>query len=101
MSLDLHEAGGAFLPLNPIVPILIAKTAAQGVMLPGGVSFAPVETSRHEPGTRVGNAVVWTGSATDTDFMLEPVPLGAEASWQLRSQRSRESNSLVFRLQPG
>src|SRR6202035_2772727 len=39
--------------------------------------------------------------ARDTDFIVEPLPAGVEASWQLRSQNSPSENSLVFTLPAG
>jgi streptogramin lyase len=43
---------------------------------------------------------MWANTATDTDFIAEPLAggLGTEFSWQLRSEQSPESNALVFTL---
>ena len=104
VSVTLHEAGGAYVPANPLVPISISKTAASGVsFLSSGIGVVPVSASAGEAAVVVGNRLMWTNTATDTDFISEPLPggIGVEDSWQLRSQSSPRDNSLAFRLPPG
>jgi len=100
VSLKLREVEGAFVPMNPVVPISISRSVAGGVSLPGGVTMAPLDASATASPALVGNRVVWPGTATDTDFMAEPLPAGVETSWQLRSEQSSPSNALVFHLAP-
>jgi RHS repeat-associated protein len=101
VSLTLQDTGPAYTPANPLVPVAISKTASGGVSFPEGLSVAPVSAEEPEGSTLVGNRVVYTNAAPDTDTMIEPVPGGAEVSWQLRSAQSPESNSLDFKLPPG
>jgi RHS repeat-associated protein len=100
-SFSLQERGGAYVPANPLVPVMISKTPAGGSSLPFGVSVAPVNAGAPEPAITAGDRVVYPGTATDTDFMVEPVPSGIETSWQLLSQRSSPDNALRFRLPAG
>ncbi|MGA8365643.1 MAG: RHS repeat-associated core domain-containing protein [Solirubrobacteraceae bacterium] len=100
-SLALQDRGEAFVPANPVVPISISKAPAPGVTLPWGVSVAPKQAETPEASVAVGDQVVYPGTATDTDFMVQPVPEGIEASWQLRSEHSPQNNALVFSLPQG
>jgi YD repeat-containing protein len=101
VSLVLHdEQGTTLVPQNPIVPVSISQMASRGISLPEGLTVASTVASA-DPPVVIGNQAVWAGSSTDTDLMVEPVPLGIEISWQLRSQSSPESNSLTFRLTRG
>jgi RHS repeat-associated protein len=100
VDLTLHEEGGTFAPLNPLVPVTISKSTGS-VAFPSGVSVAPVAANAPEGTSTAGNSVVLVNSAPDTDFIAEPVPQGAELSWQLRSQESPESNALSLNLPPG
>jgi tripartite motif-containing protein 71 len=99
VDLTLHEEGGTFVPSNPLVPVTISKSTGS-VAFPSGVSVAPVANGP-EGATTAGNSVVLANSAPDTDFIAEPVPQGAELSWQLRSQESPESDALNLNLPPG
>ncbi len=100
-SLTLHEHEGSYVPASPVVPVSISKTAGAGVSLPLGISFAPVQAATPEASVVVGDRVVYPGTATDTDFMLEPAPGGVEASWQLLSEASAQENGLAFKLPAG
>ncbi len=101
VSLGLEERGGVYQPVNPLVPVSIAASAAGGVSLPLEVSVAPVQAAGGEPARVVGDQVVYPGTAPDTDFMAEPVPFGVEVSWQLLSQSSPQDNALRFSLPAG
>jgi RHS repeat-associated protein len=100
-SFTLQERDGAFAPENPVVPVSIATTVGGGVSLPLGVSVAPVQAAAPEAPVMVGDRVVYPGTASDTDFIVEPVPAGVETSWQLLSERSPQENGLKFRLPAG
>jgi RHS repeat-associated protein len=100
-SLTLHEAGGAYAPANPVVPVTIAKQASGGIDFPAGVSVTPLSAASPEASTVVGDSVLYANTAKDTDLIAEPRPRGAEISWQLRSQESPQSQSLVFHLPSG
>jgi YD repeat-containing protein len=100
VSLTLGEEGGVLAPHNPLVPVSISKAASGGVSLPEGVTVTAAGASGSQA-TIAGDHAVWTNSAVDTDLMVEPLPLGVEFAWQLRSQASPDSNALVFRLASG
>jgi RHS repeat-associated protein len=100
-SLALEERGSAYLPRNPLVPVSIAKDAASGVSLPFGYGVAPLQAGGQEASRVVGNRVVYPGTAKDTMFMVEPIPQGVEASWELLSEESPQENSLQFSLPEG
>jgi RHS repeat-associated protein len=100
-SLTLQQHGNAFEPVNPVVPVSIANVPASGVQLPFEVSVAPQQAAAPEEAMTVGNRVVYPGTATDTDFMVEPVPAGVELSWQLLGEDSPQENALRFSLPAG
>ena len=89
---------------NPLVAVSISKNAASGTsFLSSGIRVAPVVATTSEVPVDVGNRLLWANTATDTDFISEPLPggTGVEDSWMLGSQNSPEDNSLVFTLPPG
>ncbi|HEY4915431.1 MAG TPA: RHS repeat-associated core domain-containing protein, partial [Solirubrobacteraceae bacterium] len=100
-SLALQRQGAAFVPSNPVVPVSIAQAPSAGVSLSFGVSFASAQSGAPEESTVVGNRVVYPGTATATDFMVEPVPVGVEVSWQLLGEESSSENALRFTLPAG
>ena len=100
VSLHLKGVYGGFAPERPLVDTWIATAADGGFTLPGGVSVMPAGAAA-QPGVRVGDQVLFANIASDTDFLVGPVPSGAEASWQLRSQRSPTDNELDLGLPPG
>ncbi|HEV7944037.1 MAG TPA: RHS repeat-associated core domain-containing protein [Solirubrobacteraceae bacterium] len=102
-SMTLQQHGGVFTPANPVVPVSISASAAGGVELPYGFGFAPVQAATGELGRVVGDHVFFGSTATDTDFMVEPIAggEGVEASWILRSAKSPETNVLAFSLPTG
>ncbi len=101
VSLTLEDQGASWGPANPLVPVSISKSPSGGVALPLGVGIAPAQAGSPQAAELVGNRVVYPGTATDTDFMVEPLPAGVEMSWQLLSQASSQDNSLVFTLPEG
>ncbi len=100
VSLSLKEESGVLAPRNPIVPVSISRDASRGVSLPGGVSVIAAGASGSQP-TVVGDRAVWPGSSPDSDLLVEPLPLGVDVAWQLRSEHSPQENSLVFALAAG
>ncbi|MGH2853338.1 MAG: DUF6531 domain-containing protein, partial [Solirubrobacteraceae bacterium] len=101
VSMTLEDHGDAFSPAHPLVPISISKNPAGGVSFASGVSVAPAAAGAPEAPMIAGNRVVFANTAQDTDFAVEPLPGGAETSWQLRSQQSSQDNALVFTLPTG
>lgn len=100
-SLTLHEAEGAYVPANPVVPVSIAKQASGGIAFPAGLSVTPVSAATPEGSALVGNHVFFANASKDTDWIVEPRPSGAEISWQLRSQESPVTQALSFHLPQG
>lgn len=102
VSLALKAEGESYAPANPLVPIAIPKHIAQGISFSAsGISVVPSSTQAGETPETIGGSVAYANSAPDTDLLVEPVPAGAEVSWQLRSQRSPQDNSLTFNLPAG
>lgn len=101
VSLELSSTGSGYAPANPLVPVVLGKTPGEGVSFPLGLRMAPVAQATPEAAEVVGDSVFYPGTAKDTDFMLEPRPLGVEASWQLLSAESPSENALSFSLPPG
>lgn len=102
LSLSLKEEGGVYRPANPLAPLSISRRAGGGVSLSYGVSVAPVQAAESEGSQVVGDQVVYPGTATDTDYMVQPIAGGGmEASWQLLSQQSPQEDSLRFDLPEG
>ena len=102
VSLSLEESAEAYVPTNPLVPVSIPKRLAADAAVGGGVRFTPVIGSGGAvAGVHVGDALLYPNSAADTDFMLEAVPYGLEASWELRSETSPQSLPLRFTLGSG
>ncbi len=102
VSLSLEESAEGYVPTNPLVPVSIPKHLAAGAAVAGGLRFTPANVpSSAAAGVHVGDALLYPNSATDTDFMLEPVPYGLEASWELRSEASPQSLPLRFTLGSG
>jgi hypothetical protein len=101
VSLDLNSTGTGFQPANPLVPVVLGKTAAEGVSFEFGLRMTPVAHEDPEAPEVVGDSVFYPGTGKDVDFELEPRPLGVEASWQLLSEESSSENALSFALPAG
>jgi hypothetical protein len=99
--LGLGSTASGYVPANPLVPLVIGKSAAEGVAFQFGLRMTPTAHAAPESAEVVGNSVFYPGTAKDTDFMLEPRPMGVEASWQLLSAESPSENSLSFTLPAG
>ncbi len=101
VSLALHDDGEGYVPANPVVPVVISKRAQSGIAFPFGLSVTPVSVAGAETPTVVGDSVVFANAGLDTDLIEEPLPGGAEMSWQLRSQDSSPEEGMRFDLPPG
>jgi tripartite motif-containing protein 71 len=101
VALGLGSTASGYVPSNPLVPVVIGKSAAEGVAFQFGLRMTPTAHAGPEPAEVVGDSVFYPGTAKDTDFMLEPRPMGVEASWQLLSAESPTENSLTFTLPTG
>lgn len=101
VSLALVSSGSGYGESNPLVPVVISKSAAGGATFEGGVRVAPAVSQESEASETVGDSLFYPGVAQDTDFMLEPTPDGVEASWQLLSGAASGANALTFSLPQG
>jgi len=101
VSLTLTDSGGAWAPAQPLVGVRLAKDSTAAISLAGGIEVTPGSAQSTEPPAITGNRVVYANSAPDSDFMAEPIPSGVETMWQLRSERSPQSEQLRFRLPLG
>jgi hypothetical protein len=103
VSLSLRDEGDAYAPVNAGVRVRIAKRLSAGVSFPSGIVIVPVSAQERQGPTVVGERVMYANSAHDTDFIAQALAggIGAELSWQLRSQDSSPENALAFKLPPG
>jgi RHS repeat-associated protein len=104
VSLVLSDDGEGYVPANPLVPLVISKRAQAGISFASGLSVTPVSAASAEAPAVVGNSVVFANASPaspDTDLIEEPLPDGAEMSWQLRSQASSPEQGLRFNLPLG
>ncbi len=100
VSLALTSTESGYEPANPLVPVVISKDASEGVSFQFGLRVVPVQDEALESSQLVGDSVFYR-TAKDTDFMLEPVPSGVEASWQILSAEGSSENALSFKLPAG
>jgi RHS repeat-associated protein len=102
VSLTLHEDGQrTYVPENPLVAVAISKHADGGIALPLGISVSQVAGASAQAPAVVGDGVMFANARPDTDLLEEPLPDGADVSWQLRSQLSPDEEALHFALPAG
>jgi hypothetical protein len=104
VSLTLHERGEALVPENPLVPLQVEKTAAEGAELPRsgiGFGFASATSAGASAETTVADKAFYPNIARDSDAWIAPTAGGAEAFLQLRSASSPEAHPIDFRLPQG
>lgn len=101
VSMSLQDRGEAYAPASPLVPVAISKTLSGGISFSSGISVAPAGEGAGEKPVLVGDRVIFSNAARDTDFMAEALPTGAEASWLMRSENSPREQSLTFHLPSG
>jgi hypothetical protein len=103
-NLTVAPTSGGFKPANPLVPVTIGKDLASGVTFPGeGFGFSLQASGSDAPvsspsGVFFGNV---GGSASASDFEVNPVPSGVESYIQVRSAASRDSYTLHMNLPKG
>lgn len=98
----LQEEGDTLEPANPYVPTSIGKTLGQGAELPGiGLELRSATGDPGTPATIIKDKAFWPNVATDTDFMVAPVPGGLETFHVLRSVESPEELALDFTVPDG
>jgi DNA-binding beta-propeller fold protein YncE len=101
VDLSLGEAGGAFEPKTPFVPVRIPKSLGAGLSLGStGASLTPVDAQGSplggSEGALDGASVLYANTQTDADTVVKPTTAGFEADTVLRSVDSPEQ--LFFRV---
>ncbi|MGH3264072.1 MAG: hypothetical protein ACRDNS_18990, partial [Trebonia sp.] len=82
------------------MPASLPRSSRGEIRLAYGIGVRPLGV-RSVVGSVVGNRVMYADASRDSDFMVAPVPLGVETSWQLRSARSTTVERLAFGLRHG
>lgn len=105
LDLTLAERAGGFEPASPMVPLHFDEALDEGFALGRDwirvffeAGSAAVAGSK---GSVVDQKAYYHEAATDTDFMVTPLPKGFESFTQLRSVESPEVHSLRFQLPAG
>jgi hypothetical protein len=99
-SLTVRHSADGWAPVRPAVPVTLADEPSAAISLPDGITVRPASSGAHSP-ILVGNRLFYGSSATDTDFMAEPIPGGVETFWQMRSELSPSRHDLVIDLPAG
>jgi hypothetical protein len=101
VDLGLSEAGGGFVPANPLVAVRIPKRLGEGVQAPAtGLSVVPVASNGASlagtEGAVDGAAVFFANTSTDSDTIVKPSTWGFAVDTILRSVQSPQQ--LSFRV---
>jgi len=95
VSMELRHDGSSLVPENPLVETAISKDPVKGVRFADAdVSIKPVGVDAQAEAQEVGGRAFFANVATDTDWMIAPLPEGAETFWQLRSPAAATSLGL-------
>jgi hypothetical protein len=101
-DLALVESAAGYAPRNPLVATLIDRDSRRGVKLgASALGFGLVGEAAGDAPQVVKDKVFWANTATDTDFVVTPMPVGVETAWIVRSADSPESATLDFTLPAG
>jgi RHS repeat-associated protein len=91
VDLALDRKGENYALDNALVPIELPGRLADGIEFPDDGLILDVEASKSEALVeRVGDTLVYPNSASDTDAVLKPVPMGLKLSWLVRSAKAPE-----------
>lgn len=101
VDLALEEAGGAYVPQNPVTEVELPSSAEKPVQLEGGVEVELPASDDHaaEPLGEMNLFIPESETATDT--LLAPRAGGVEVFEQLRSPESPERFSFNLNLPAG
>lgn len=95
VSVALVENGDDYQPENPLTDSTISKQPSEGFELTAqNVRVRPIGLSRESAPILVGDKVFFANVLEDTDWIVTPLPLGVEASWQLRSPEAPSALNL-------
>jgi len=101
LSMAIKNTGKTFAPAHSTMSVSVSKDLRQGINLKqASVRPATDQAGRRAPKV-VGDRIFFANTAPDTDFSVQPTPMGVETFWDLRSVRSPLDNSLDFKLRPG
>ncbi len=99
MDLSLEERPDDFETKNSLVDVRLPKRLADGVTLGDtGVSVRPPVGDSVSTGVEQAGKVFWSDVATDTDFMVAPLPNGIETFHLLRSADAPQQLALMLDL---
>ncbi len=107
VGLGLHNVGGAFEPVNPLVSVRAPKDLREGVSLPSvGITVTPVNENRESlgggsDGMVDGASVFYANTQTDSDTVFKPATFGFAIDTLLRSVNSPERISFRIGLPEG
>ena len=103
VDLSLEREDGDIHPVNPLARLSVSNDARRGALLPdSGIRIRPTVVDESAASASIVEDKVFYGNtATDSDFIVMPMPLGFETFSQLRSAESPEDQSLAFDLPPG
>jgi hypothetical protein len=98
-DLSLDERADGFETANSPVDVRLPKRLADGIALGDtGVSVRPPMSDTASSGVEEAGKVFWSDVATDTDFMVAPLPSGIETFHVLRSAAAPEELPLMLDL---
>lgn len=99
IDLGLAEGPDAFETKNSLVDVRLPKELSAGVKLGDtGVSLRPAATGTASGGIEQAGKVFWSDVATDTDFMVAPLPNGIQTFHLLRSADAPQELALMLDL---
>lgn len=95
VELGLIRDGGHLESLNPLIPVSYGDKASEALSFPdSGVSIAPSGVNEEVKGVASNDRLFYPEVAADVDFVTVPLPVGAEASWIIRSADAPEEYRL-------
>lgn len=100
VALNLVRHAGFLSPAASPFPLRIRTTLANGVEIPGGISLRSAGSGTSRAAV-VGNRAFFANTSPDTDFSVEPLAVGFETFWYLRSPSSPQDETLQFSLPAG
>ncbi len=101
VDLSLRESTDAFSTTNSNADLEISKNPSDGTELLGRDIAIALDTDKRSAGTAADGRVFYADVATDTDYVIAPLPDGGEFSWLLRSPNAPERFVLDLKIPPG
>lgn len=102
VDVTLEDRGAVYAPRNPLVAVDLAKDPAQGMLFPArGVRVRPTNVSPFSVAESTEGKLFFANAWPDTDYVVAPVPGGAQAFYVLRSAASPASYELAVDIDRG